>query len=106
MVIQKIQVNCEGLRLCFINNNLFIFQPFKENLMYIYKMNNVSNELTKTKYIEVGFIFLPYYYIKSKDLLLSKRDKHINVMRMTGNEEFKVEAGNEFIVWKHQFQDP
>ncbi|CAD8207394.1 unnamed protein product [Paramecium octaurelia] len=49
MAIQTIQVDCVGLRLCFINNNLFTFRTFKANLMYKLKFQNQISESDNNK---------------------------------------------------------
>ncbi|CAD8149834.1 unnamed protein product [Paramecium octaurelia] len=102
MVIQTIQVDCQGSRLCFINDNLFAFQPKKSNLMYIYEMNNGSKQFTQTKKLTVNqgdddYVLFPLQYINSKQLLVSKHHKYINLLRKTDNDdEFKVEQSIQF----------
>ncbi|CAD8213113.1 unnamed protein product [Paramecium pentaurelia] len=54
IVKQKIQVDSIGYRLCFINNNLFTFQPINGNLMYLYQINSVSKQFTKSKDITIN----------------------------------------------------
>ncbi|CAD8137793.1 unnamed protein product [Paramecium octaurelia] len=101
MIIQRIQVDCQGLRIYFINDNLFTFQPKKGNLMHIYEMNDESKQFTQTKHITVnqgddGYVFFPQQYIKSKQLLVSKHDKQINLIRKIDNDQFNVEQTLEF----------
>ncbi|CAD8204004.1 unnamed protein product [Paramecium pentaurelia] len=101
MVRQKIKVDCQGLRLCFINDNLFTFQPKKGNLMHVYEMNIVSKEFTKTKNINVnqgddGYVLFPQQYIKSKYLLVSKNYQTVNLIRKLENDEFKVEQSIQY----------
>ncbi|CAD8107081.1 unnamed protein product [Paramecium primaurelia] len=101
MVIQKIKVDCQGLRLCFINDNLFTFQPKKGNLMHVYEMNSVNKQFTKTKNINVnqgddGYVLFPQQYIKSKQLLVSKHYQNVNLIRQLENDEFKVEQSIQF----------
>ncbi|CAD8199959.1 unnamed protein product [Paramecium octaurelia] len=101
MVIQTIKVDCYGYRLCFINDHLFTFQPKKSNVMYIYDMNNESNQFKQTKHIAVNqgqdnTIFFPKQYIKSKQLLVCKHGRYINLIRMTDNHQFTVEQSIQF----------
>ncbi|CAD8191708.1 unnamed protein product [Paramecium pentaurelia] len=101
IVKQKIQVDCYGYRLCFINNNLFTFQPKYGNLMYVYEMNSVSKQFTKSKDITIyqgneGCRLFPQQFIKQKQLLVNKHDKYVNLIRFTENAEFKVEQSIEF----------
>ncbi|CAD8122012.1 unnamed protein product [Paramecium sonneborni] len=44
MVIQKIQVDCLGYRLCFKNDNFFTFQPDYGNMMHVNEMNSVNRQ--------------------------------------------------------------
>ncbi|CAD8123120.1 unnamed protein product [Paramecium sonneborni] len=54
IVIQNIKIDCQGYRICFINNNLFAFQPNQGNLMHIYDINSLSKKLNKTKLIPIN----------------------------------------------------
>ncbi|CAD8211465.1 unnamed protein product [Paramecium pentaurelia] len=93
IVKQKIQVDCCGLRLCFINNNLFTFQPAYGNMMYVYEMNSVN--ITINQGNEVGWLF-PQQFIKKRQLLVNKHDKYVNLIRFTENSQFKVEQSIQF----------
>ncbi|CAD8165516.1 unnamed protein product [Paramecium pentaurelia] len=102
IVKQKIEVGCEGYRLCFINNNLFTFQPRSGNLMYVYEMNSVSQQFTKSKKITLNqqgndySTLFPQQFVKQKQLLMNKHLKSINLIRLTQNSEFKVEQSIQF----------
>ncbi|CAD8166674.1 unnamed protein product [Paramecium octaurelia] len=95
VVLQNIKIDCEGVRLCFINDNLFTFQPYQGNQMHIYEMNKERNQFIKTKNITVNqgedaFGFFQQQYIKSKQLLVSKH-QNFNLIRKQENDEFLVE---------------
>ncbi|CAD8131278.1 unnamed protein product [Paramecium sonneborni] len=102
IVIQKVNVDCCGFRICFIKDNLFTFQPKKGNQMHVYEMNNVSKQFTKTKNIPLNQsgndnkIYFQQQYIKQKQLVLNKHDKNINLIRITQNDEVKVEQSIQF----------
>ncbi|CAD8215221.1 unnamed protein product [Paramecium octaurelia] len=96
MVIQNIQVDSQGFRLCYINDNLFTFHPKKGNLINAYEMNNLSKQYIQTKTISVNlgndfYLFFPQQYINSKQLLVSKHDNYVNLIRKTDNDQFKVD---------------
>ncbi|CAD8215261.1 unnamed protein product [Paramecium octaurelia] len=101
IVIQKINVECYGIRICFINNNLFTFQPIQGNLMHVYEMNSVSKQFLKTKDIDVnqgqeGYTLFPQQFIKQKQLLVNKHDKYVNFIRITQKDQFKLEQSIQF----------
>ncbi|CAD8213159.1 unnamed protein product [Paramecium pentaurelia] len=101
IVIQNIYVDCFGWRLCFINNNLFTFQPFNGNLMHIYEMNSVSKQFSSSKDITVnqdqdGWSLFPQQFIKQKQILVSKHSGYVNFIRKTEKDEFKVEQSIQF----------
>ncbi|CAD8115343.1 unnamed protein product [Paramecium primaurelia] len=101
IVKQKIQVNCIGYRLCFINNNLFTFQPINGNLMYVYEMNSVSKQFTKSKDITINqgsecCQLFPQQLIKQKQLVVNKHCEYVHLIRFTENAEFKVEQSIQF----------
>ncbi|CAD8123290.1 unnamed protein product [Paramecium sonneborni] len=101
IVIQKINVDCYGIRLCFIDDNLFTFKPYNGNLMYVYEKNSVSKQFTKTKDIIVNQgndynILFPQQYIKQKQLLVNRHNEYVNFIRKRENGEFKLEQSIEF----------
>ncbi|CAD8212630.1 unnamed protein product [Paramecium pentaurelia] len=101
VVIQNIQINSDGYRICFINNNQFTFQPNQGNLMHLYEMNSISQQFTKTKDIAVNlgydrFGLFPQQFIKQKQLLVGKHHQCVNLIRKTENDEFKVEQSIQF----------
>ncbi|CAD8156399.1 unnamed protein product [Paramecium pentaurelia] len=102
IVIQNIQVECYGYRICFINNNQFTFQPRQGKQMHVYKKNSVNQQFTKTKDIIVNEYdfdlrgLFPQQFIKSKQLLVNKHGNCVNLIRKTQNEEFKVEQSIQF----------
>ncbi|CAD8169909.1 unnamed protein product [Paramecium pentaurelia] len=102
IVIQNIKVDCFGYRLSFINNNLFAFQPRNGNLMYVYEMNSVSKQFTKTKDIIVNqnnddnYELFPSQFIKQKQILVIKHGEYVNFIRKTEKDEFKVEQSIHF----------
>ncbi|CAD8091671.1 unnamed protein product [Paramecium primaurelia] len=53
IIIQKIKVEQHGYRICFINDNLFTFQPYGIEQMHVYEMNNTNKQYLKTKGILV-----------------------------------------------------
>ncbi|CAD8213940.1 unnamed protein product [Paramecium pentaurelia] len=102
IVIQNIEVECEGRKLCFINNNLFTFQPEKGNQMHIYEINGLTKKFTKTKDIIVNqsnddkYGLFGQQFIRQKQLLVDKHDKCVNLIRKTQNDEFQVEQSIQF----------
>ncbi|CAD8130279.1 unnamed protein product [Paramecium sonneborni] len=83
-VIQNIKVDCQGLILCFINNNLFTFQPYKGNLMHVYELNNGSKQFTKTNHIALVQNIFRYVIQNQNNYLKTK------------NYELKVEQSIKF----------
>ncbi|CAD8131096.1 unnamed protein product [Paramecium sonneborni] len=101
IVIQKIIVEQYGDRICFINDDLFTFQPYSEESMHIYKLKN-NNQYLKSKEIAVkggssgdSYLF-PQKYIKNKCLLLNKNGNNINLIRQKENGDFIIEQSIDF----------
>ncbi|CAD8128354.1 unnamed protein product [Paramecium sonneborni] len=86
-VIQKIYVDTFGYRLCFINDNIFTFQPTYKEQMYIYEMSSTNKQYSKTKAISVKSDsydcsdYFPQQYIKQKCLLVNKNGSNVNLIR-------------------------
>ncbi|CAD8074338.1 unnamed protein product [Paramecium sonneborni] len=101
-VIQMIKVDQFGFRLCFINHNLFAFQPYLKEQLYIYEIESHSLQFRKTKEVEVKCglnfcnCFFPLQYIKSKYLLVNKNGKYVNIIMMKQNGDFIMQQSIEF----------
>ncbi|CAD8189361.1 unnamed protein product [Paramecium pentaurelia] len=101
-VTQKIKVDQYGYRLCFINDNLFTFQPYGKDQMYIYEMDTNNKQYNKIQEIELKYdssgcdILFPQQYIKSKCLLVNKNGKNVNLMRKKQNGDFIIQQSIQF----------
>ncbi|CAD8125618.1 unnamed protein product [Paramecium sonneborni] len=101
-VKQKIQVDEFGIRLCFINDNEFTFQPYTQEQMHIYELDTINKQYRKTKQIAVqcGSIdcdcLFPQQYLKSKCLLINKNGKNINIIQKKQNGDFIVLQSIQF----------
>ncbi|CAD8094310.1 unnamed protein product [Paramecium primaurelia] len=98
---QKIPIQQKGIRVCFIDDNLFILQTYLNDLLDVYEMKN-ANEYTKTKGIQVmrgqedESPFFPQQYIKSRRLLVNKNCQYINIIKNNENGEFVTQQSIEF----------
>ncbi|CAD8120166.1 unnamed protein product [Paramecium sonneborni] len=101
-VIQRITVDDFGYRICFINDNLFTFQPYLKEFMHIYELNTISQQFSKTRDLAVRCNFqgcnylYPNQYIKSKCLLTNKNGQNLNLIRIQKNQDFIIEQAIEF----------
>ncbi|CAD8055037.1 unnamed protein product [Paramecium sonneborni] len=100
IVKQKITVDKYGYRLCFINNNQFTFQPYAQEQLHIYEINDSKTIKIKSLNIKCGSLscddLFPSKYIQSKSLLVNKNGQYINLIRKKENGEFFVEQTIEF----------
>ncbi|CAD8214009.1 unnamed protein product [Paramecium pentaurelia] len=90
--IQTINVDNYGFRLCFINNNKFVFQPQNDENLIIYELNDNDGKFIKTK--ELGMNngiycheYFPQQYIREKQLLINKNGYHVNIIQNNLNQE-------------------
>ncbi|CAD8094042.1 unnamed protein product [Paramecium sonneborni] len=99
-VIQKIQVDQFGFRICFIDNDIFTFQPYENEQMIIFEMNKTNQFYIKTKDIQVkggsDYCLFPQQYIKQKSILVNKYASNLNLIKMKQNGEFIIEQSIEF----------
>ncbi|CAD8154800.1 unnamed protein product [Paramecium octaurelia] len=97
-VKQKIKVDKCGIRLCFINDMLFKFQPIAQDSMHVYEMDRITKQYSRTSEIAVKSgsnrcdSFFSQFYAKSKCLLLNKNGNIVNLMQKNGR--FVVEQSN------------
>ncbi|CAD8162487.1 unnamed protein product [Paramecium octaurelia] len=99
IVKQKIVVEKYGLRLCFISNEMFAYQPNNSQQMHIYEITN-ENVLKKSEINQKNsqdiYSLCPQQYIKSKSLLFNKNGFYIHIIRQKENNEFIVEQSINF----------
>ncbi|CAD8067342.1 unnamed protein product [Paramecium sonneborni] len=100
-VIQNIEIDQDGFRLCFINDYQFIFQPKFKEQMHIYEIDINTKQFQKTKEITFkccsdDYCFFPSQYLKSQSLLLNKNGKNVYVIQKNENGYFTIEQSIEF----------
>ncbi|CAD8205161.1 unnamed protein product [Paramecium octaurelia] len=100
-VIQKISVEEFGRRLCFINDNVFAFQPNCQEQMDVYEMSSTNKQYSKTKQIAVICsqscqYWFPLQYIKQKCLLVNKNGQYVNLIRKNQNADFITQQTIDF----------
>ncbi|CAD8191525.1 unnamed protein product [Paramecium octaurelia] len=101
-VIQKISIECTGNQLCFINDNIFIFQRCCKLFMDVYEMNSSDKQYAKTKHIPVkcgrnGWnYYFPQQYIKSKCVVVNKNGCNVNLIWKNQNADFITHQSIEF----------
>ncbi|CAD8109486.1 unnamed protein product [Paramecium primaurelia] len=100
-VIQKITIEQCGYRVCFIDNNMFTLSPRDKEQIFIFEMNTMNNQFTKTKEITIqcgsdGQCLFPLQYINSKCILLSKNGEYVNVIRKKQYGNFLTEQSIHF----------
>ncbi|CAD8075044.1 unnamed protein product [Paramecium sonneborni] len=100
IVIQKIELEYAGVRLCFIDNNTFTGYHWGEHYMNVYEMNNTNKQYTRTKKIlfngGLDCYYFPQKYIKQKCILVTKNSQNISLIRRNQNGEFIVEQSIPF----------
>ncbi|CAD8214476.1 unnamed protein product [Paramecium pentaurelia] len=90
IVIQKIKVETHGKRICFINDNVFTFQPDGIEQMHYLQTKNILVKGGDDQW------FFPQQHIKSKCLFINRNGKYVNLIRTKENGEFKTEQSIEF----------
>ncbi|CAD8085150.1 unnamed protein product [Paramecium primaurelia] len=100
IVIQKITVETFGVRLCFIDNNIFTFQPWQKKYMHVFEINSTNKQYIKTKDIPVigggDCYFFPQQYIKQQCILVNKNASNVSLIRKKQNGEFIIEQYIDF----------
>ncbi|CAD8215095.1 unnamed protein product [Paramecium octaurelia] len=110
-VIQKITVETDGVRLCFIDNDTFTFQPWQKEYMQVLRQKGLP--------LEGGldnFLF-PYQYIQSKCIFVNENAENVNLIRKIQNQSIQFgtlrifgymsDDGKYLITWdnnKKQYQ--
>ncbi|CAD8149856.1 unnamed protein product [Paramecium octaurelia] len=100
-VVQQIKLEQSGYRLCFINDNIFAFQPNSSTFMEIYQSDNHTRMYTKIKIVGVengnncNYLF-PQQFIKKKQILINKNGNKINFLHVSPNNEINLVSFLDF----------
>ncbi|CAD8129679.1 unnamed protein product [Paramecium sonneborni] len=97
----KVKSRLVWIKIMFINDNQFTFQPRCKEQMQMYEMDSNTKQYRKTKEIAVkcgsnGCSIVPQQYLKSKCLLVNKNGNYVNLMRNQENDDFIIEQSIEF----------
>ncbi|CAD8106202.1 unnamed protein product [Paramecium primaurelia] len=100
-VIQKINIDNCGFRICFIDNNIFTLSPYNQEYISVFEMNTMNKQFTKTRDITIkcgsdNNCLFPQQYINSKCILLSKNGEYVNFISKKQNGEFLTEQSIHF----------
>ncbi|CAD8209028.1 unnamed protein product [Paramecium octaurelia] len=85
-VKQKIKVDI-GLRLAFITNNIFVFQPYQGEYLHFYTYDQLSQQYIQSKSLSIKGSgqqcqqYFPQMFIPSKNILVSKNGQAINFIK-------------------------
>ncbi|CAD8149829.1 unnamed protein product [Paramecium pentaurelia] len=107
MVFQIIKIKQWGRRLCFINDQILVFQPEKREQMHIYQLDSIDKYFVKTKEVIVGvgserkknrgcFWFFPQQYVQQKQIVLNKNGCCVNLIKKVENDEFATIQSIDF----------
>ncbi|CAD8111485.1 unnamed protein product [Paramecium primaurelia] len=100
-VIQQININNCGYRVCFIDNNMFTLSQTDQEYISVFETNNINKQFTKTRDITIkcgsdANCLFPQQYVNSKCILLSKNGEYVNLIRKKQNGEFLTEQSIHF----------
>ncbi|CAD8129501.1 unnamed protein product [Paramecium sonneborni] len=100
-IIQIIQLDTSGFRLCYINDDIFVFQGNSKEKMNVYERDIQNNQFKLTKEVNVRSSrncqnYFPQQFIKKKSILVNKNGRFINLLRINCNGDFINEQVLEF----------
>ncbi|CAD8072409.1 unnamed protein product [Paramecium primaurelia] len=102
VVIQTIEVNLWGQRICFISEQMFSFQPFNGQTMHLYQFQPKNNIYALSKTIDViqskeGCTNLfPKQFIKQQSILINKNGECVNIILIKNNDECIIQQQIQF----------
>ncbi|CAD8167792.1 unnamed protein product [Paramecium octaurelia] len=100
VLIQKMEG--DGIRLCWINNSLFTFQPYCKEQLILFQKYNTSQLFRKIKSIQVKKDstlccgFFQQKYIKEKNILVNKNGRIVNILSKLENDDFILKQSIQF----------
>ncbi|CAK81367.1 unnamed protein product (macronuclear) [Paramecium tetraurelia] len=99
-ILQQIIKN-DGLRLCFIKNDVFVFQPFAANNLQIYLFDKLSQEFIKTQKVQIqeGGQFcnesFPCIYNPKKGIIFDKSSYNLNILKCKSKQDLRIKDNNQ-----------
>ncbi|CAD8118322.1 unnamed protein product [Paramecium sonneborni] len=104
MVVQKIKIENDGYRLCFLDNHVFAFQPRSFSKMEIYEVLSTSlGQFVKNKEVNVNGFYqscdhlFPPKFSALKALLIMKNGKNINIIKFKNYIDRKIVSETQFV---------
>ncbi|CAD8119153.1 unnamed protein product [Paramecium sonneborni] len=101
ILLQTINVDKLGFRLCFIDNFTFVFQSEKSLELSIYKINETNEQYYLTKNISVQndnhcSNLFPLKFVKAKNLILNKNGSKVILIKILNNGQFVEQEHIDF----------
>ncbi|CAD8158061.1 unnamed protein product [Paramecium octaurelia] len=101
ITVQKLTIEQDGYRICFIDDNTFVFSPYNTEKLQVFEMNDINKQFIQTQDISVkcgldGQCFFPSQFIDQKQILVFKNGEFINLIRKKSNGEFVTEQSINF----------
>ncbi|CAD8193707.1 unnamed protein product [Paramecium pentaurelia] len=92
-ILQQI-IQKDGLRLCFITNDIFVFQPYAANYLSIYIFEVRSEKFISTEKVQIQeggqFCneFFPCIYNPKKGIIFTKSSYNLNILNCKFQQDF------------------
>ncbi|CAD8214309.1 unnamed protein product [Paramecium octaurelia] len=96
IVIQRISVEHHGYQLCFINDNVFTFQPKGKEYMFVYEINIKNKQYSQTNQIDVKSHSDSCQYWFAQQYLNRNNGKNVNLIRRNQNGHFITQQSIQF----------
>ncbi|CAK92197.1 unnamed protein product (macronuclear) [Paramecium tetraurelia] len=99
--IQNVSVEYWGLRLCFVKENQFAFQPYCKDHLLIFQFNFKTKQFDNTKKVDVKSSKqcnsqFPQKWVTSKQILISKNGNFVNLIKLDENGDFYCDQSIDF----------
>ncbi|CAD8120151.1 unnamed protein product [Paramecium sonneborni] len=92
---QKIILESYGCRICFINDEMFAFQPWQKEVLLIFSYNKRKNEFQIKQQIQIqggqDIDLFPQQFIKQKSLLINKNSKYVQFFKFGQDNQIQLE---------------
>ncbi|CAD8123007.1 unnamed protein product [Paramecium sonneborni] len=96
VIIQKVIVKFQGYRLCFLDDDYFMYQPRSKSIIILFQIQDNGQHVEKVKEIELiqrryqCNAFFPMSFEKQKKILLNKNGDTIIILKIIGKEEIQI----------------
>ncbi|CAK58253.1 unnamed protein product (macronuclear) [Paramecium tetraurelia] len=92
-LFQKLDIDEWGVKVCFLEDLTFAFQPFNNKKMQIFSINDSNDQFIKIQDVQVEagnecYFHFPLQFIQQKQMIIDRNGSKVNFIKKQENESY------------------